>query len=145
VTDQPDLPALPGVYALFVPLARPTVLQAGHLGLVTLPSGYYVYLGSAHGPGGLRARISRHLRPEKPLHWHIDYLTALAPVLNVWQSVNNAHGECIWTQRLLALPGATCPAPGFGSSDCREGCPSHLVRLPDHYDPEEAWKVLLNE
>jgi len=36
--------------------------------------GYYIYIGSAFGPGGVRARMLRHLRADKPKHWHIDYL-----------------------------------------------------------------------
>ena len=39
-----------------------------------LEPGYYVYIGSGWGPGGLASRICRHLgcRPRRRLHWHID-------------------------------------------------------------------------
>ena len=32
---------------------------------------------------------------------------------------------------LAQLPGAAVLAPGYGASDCRQGCRAHLVRLPD--------------
>ena len=43
-----------------------------------LAPGCYVYAGSARGPGGIRARVRRHLRPDKTPHWHIDQVTAYA-------------------------------------------------------------------
>ena len=65
-------------------------------GKLTLAAGQYAYVGSAHGPGGLRARVGRHLRAEKPLHWHIDYLTAALPVMHVVTVVvtDGARLEC---------------------------------------------------
>jgi HEAT repeat protein len=41
------------------------------------------------------------------------------------------------------LNGASTPAPGFGSSDCRNGCPAHLIRLPDGLTPTELEEVLV--
>ena len=38
----------------------------------SLTEGTHVYVGSARGPGGLRARISRHLRREKKERWHVN-------------------------------------------------------------------------
>jgi len=35
--------------------------------------------------------------------------------------------ECVWSQALLKVEGAFCPLVGFGASDCRQGCVSHLV------------------
>ena len=80
---------------------------------ITLTAGQYAYVGSAHGPGGLRARVGRHLRTEKSLQWHIDYLTAALPVMHVITVAvtNGARLECTWVKRLLALNGASAPAP----------------------------------
>jgi Uri superfamily endonuclease len=60
--DFRDLPPSQGVYMLhlYVPLPRPLVI--GRLGQSNLPAGHYFYVGSAHGAGGLRARVGRHLR-----------------------------------------------------------------------------------
>ncbi len=119
-----------GAYLLQFRLEEPLELDAGRLGRVLLPAGWLAYVGSAMGPGGLRRRLERHLRRDKRLHWHIDYLTTVCTPV-AWESeVGEERRECAWVRRLLALPGTTVPAPGFGSSDCREGCPAHLVALP---------------
>jgi Uri superfamily endonuclease len=105
-------------------------VTAGRLGVIALEPGTYAYVGSAHGPGGLRARVLRHLRRDKPLRWHIDYLTIALPVAHVVVATGDERFECAWVRRLLAEPGACAAVSGFGSSDCREKCPAHLVRLP---------------
>jgi Uri superfamily endonuclease len=91
--------------------------------------GVHIYVGSAHGPGGLRARVMRHLRAGKLQHWHIDYLTACAMPMQIIWEVGAPRRECEWLQRILALPGAYAPISGFGSSDCLAHCPAHLVAL----------------
>ena len=68
-------PAEPGTYALLIDVFAPLDLTVGMLGVVTLPPGSYAYVGSAHGPGGLRGRLARHGRTDRRRHWHIDYLT----------------------------------------------------------------------
>ena len=136
------LPAAPGTYVLIVKADAPIVLSMPRLGSVTLSAGLYGYVGSAHGPGGLRARVSRHLRIGKPLHWHIDYLTAALAVVCVIAVEASADLECTWVRRLIGLRGASVPAVGFGSSDCRAHCPAHLVRLPDDLKPIELEGIL---
>jgi len=120
-----------GTYALLFESDQPLEISVGKMGGFLLPAGKLIYVGSALGPGGLAARLKRHLRPDKPLHWHIDYLTAvLTPT--VWRiDASGERRECGWVRELLALPGAGVPIPGFGSSDCREGCPAHLLALAD--------------
>ncbi len=124
------LPAAPGAYALLIRLDAPLMIRAGRLGAVGLAAGCYVYTGSARGPGGLRARVGRHLRAaDRTPHWHIDALTAVAPVAEVWWVETGERLECAWATALLALPGTTVPARGFGASDC--GCVAHLLRVAD--------------
>ena len=94
---------------------------------VSLPAGDYVYVGSACGPGGLRARLGRHLSGAGRPHWHIDALRGHARIVGAYYCVSALRLECRWVQALLALPGVTAPAPGFGASDCRSGCLAHLV------------------
>ena len=115
-----------GSYALVLRLGRPCSLTIGKLGRFDFPGGHYLYFGSAQR--GLEGRIRRHLRTDKKRHWHIDYLTAVAPVVEVWWAEGPKRMECRWAQTAAALPCAVVPAPGFGSSDC--SCRSHLVRLP---------------
>lgn len=128
-----------GTYALWFWLDQPLTLSAGRLGEVGLGPGAVVYVGSAHGPGGLRARVSRHLRERKKSHWHIDALTAQASVTAVWYTLASDRLECQWAARLQAVPGATIPVSGFGASDCR--CPAHLFALPVSA-MADAWQAL---
>ena len=130
-------PPAAGTYVLIVHVDQPLTLAVGRLGTVTLPGGHYAYVGSAHGPGGLRARLNRHLRADKPLHWHIDYLTAAAPVIAIWLRVSLERLECAWALALIAR--GTVPVPRFGSSDCT--CPAHLIALPDTTIPAEITPV----
>ena len=131
-----ELPALPGAYAIQLTLSQNQILQVGKLGIFTLPSGEYIYLGSARGPGGLRARLGRHLAGQTShQHWHIDYLRQVATPCAAWFLILSEHGqpnpplECIWSQALTSLAGASIPCKGFGGRDCRAGCAAHLVRL----------------
>ncbi len=122
----------PGAYLLLIDLAAPLALAIPRLGVATLSPGRYAYGGSAYGPGGLRARIGRHLRAEKAQRWHIDRLTAAGQVVAI-RAVPGGR-ECDLVRGLLELPGASVPIPGFGSSDCRV-CPAHLVALPVRFEP----------
>ena len=96
---------------------------------VLLPAGWLVYTGSARR--GLDARVARHLRRRKPLHWYVDVLTShpLVTVAAAWlyPDVGGAVTECALNRATAALPGASLPAPGFGASDCRARCPAHLL------------------
>jgi len=112
-------------------VAEPVTLRIGRLGTHEFPAGYYAYAGSALGPGGLAARVGRHLRREKRLHWHIDYLLEAAEVVDVRVEPGSERRECEWARRLLAAGGAVV-APGFGASDCR--CATHLVFLGNNLD-----------
>ncbi len=131
----PDVPVLTdrgADYALILRLARSQTITVGRLGRFEFPTGWYVYVGSAHGPGGLAARISRHLRSPKPLHWHIDYLRAASQPVQVWYAIGEHRRECDWARIVSELAGASIPAPRFGASDCR--CPAHLIHLAIHPD-----------
>ena len=107
------------------------VMDVGRLGCHTFPPGRYAYVGSALGPGGVAARLNRHLQPNKSMHWHIDFLTAAAPIIGAAAVYRTDRLECTWAQVLHRYEGVHAPVPGFGSSDCRSGCPAHLWRLPD--------------
>ncbi len=123
------LPSSGGTYILLIPLAEPLSVQVGRLGRVEFVAGLHAYVGSAQGPGGLRARVGRHLRRDKPLRWHIDTLTTAAPVVEVWFDASSARLECVWAQALAALPGVRQPVPGFGASDC--ACSTHLLAFSE--------------
>ncbi len=123
-------PSAAGSYVVHFWLERAVEIGVGRLGVLLFPAGHYYYCGSAHGPGGLAARLSRHGRAEKRLHWHIDYFSAVAQLQDVHYRIEEpgARGlECWISARLARLPGARHPAPGFGARDCRAGCVAHLV------------------
>lgn len=120
------LPERPGAYVLELHLEAALSLTVGRLGVIELPAGRLRYYGSARGPGGLRARVARHLRPpaERRVHWHVDHLTARLTVARV--QVAAAASECELVQRDLAA-GWRVAAAGFGATDCRRACPAHLL------------------
>lgn len=122
------LPAAPGTYCLWLQLETPLRIPVGRIGELSLPPGLYAYAGSALGPGGLQARAGRHLRAEKPLRWHIDWLTVRIPVAAIWYRTGRERLECAWAQAILQAPGASIPLRGFGASDC--ACPAHLFAVP---------------
>ncbi len=124
------IPAGPGAYVLSIRLDAALALDMPAFAGATLAPGTYAYCGSAYGPGGLAARIARHMRKSKPAHWHIDRLTALGRIVAV--GVAPRGRECDLVDLLLAR-GAAVPVPGFGSSDCRR-CAAHLVAPPAGLD-----------
>jgi len=119
---------LPGTYALIYHCAAPFRARVGKLGIIEGPKGYWIYVGSAFGPGGLASRLVHHLKPSQRPHWHLDYLkVALRPV-DIWTTTDPVKRECAWAGCFSALKGSTCPIAGFGASDC--ACRSHLIYRP---------------
>lgn len=141
-TQTTDTRAPRGTYALLVRLDRDTVLQVGRLGQRAFPASWYLYVGSALGPGGLRARLARHRRADKRFHWHIDYLLSHGALVANWQIASPIRLECAWANALHRLADASLPVPGFGASDCR--CTAHLVRLPRRPSDAEVRRALLS-
>ncbi len=119
------LPADPGAYLLLLDLARGLAVRLPGRRETVLAAGRYLYCGSARGPGGIKARVGRHLRRDKVVRWHIDQLTAAGTVRGAW--VFPGGSECALVAGLAHLP---MPIPGFGSSDCRV-CVSHLLAWPE--------------
>jgi Uri superfamily endonuclease len=109
-------------YQLAIEVQRPVHCVIGRLGAFDFPTGCYVYTGSAKR--GLEARISRHLRSEKAMRWHVDYLLGI-PGVKVTKVVRSRRSECCLNQ---ASPGNVL-IPGFGASDCKSGCGAHLKYL----------------
>ena len=118
----------PGTYALILHCSRDQVVDVGRIGKLTARPGFYVYVGSALGPGGLVSRVARHQSPTRKLHWHIDYLTAITRLVEVWYTRDTSRRECQWADTLRRMPGASIPLERFGASDC--ACLSHLYFLP---------------
>lgn len=119
-----------GSYILVLQLDAPlTGLAIGRLGRFDFASGYYIYVGSAFGSGGIEARLAHHRRREKlHPHWNIDYLRAHTRLREAWTVAGPERLECRWCKAMAAHPALSIPAPRFGSRDT--GCAAHLFYLP---------------
>ncbi len=114
-----------GSYVLIGYLNKERNIIVGKLGKFRFQAGYYAYSGSAFGPGGLSARVGRHLKKRKISRWHIDYLRKHLEVRAIWFTLNEDHLECTFTKSLLDNCKMKEIIRKFGSSDCK--CISHLV------------------
>ena len=146
-----ELPTDKGVYALHLHLEQPVDLIVGVLGQAHFPAMNYVYIGSAFGPGGVQARLGRHMMGNGNVHWHIDVLRRSANVLGGCyyvpaefdgelreNGINKISYECRWSQALEVLPEVIVPVQGFGASDCLSGCSSHLLAFNLPRDPARS-------
>ena len=113
-----------GTYAIVLKPTAESSIKVGKLGLLRVQSGYYIYVGSAFGPGGLKARIAHHKRRSHRSRWHIDYLRAVTEICEVWYTYDPKSREHQWAETLAAAKASSTPFPGFGSSDCN--CMTHL-------------------
>lgn len=124
-TTASDVPSLPGAYVLVVQTSKPLKVAIAGNPTKRLDAGRYLYCGSAWGPGGLKARVARHMRRGKAIRWHVDRLTEAGTVVGSW--IFPGGDECHLAAALARLP---VPIKGFGSSDCAS-CRSHLFYWPD--------------
>ncbi len=122
------LPVSKGTYILILRLDEPAHLTIGKRGIFAFLAGWYAYVGSAFGPGGLRGRLKHHLAPVIKPHWHIDYLRRAAPTREIWYLVSETVYEHEWAAALASRSHAAIPVPRFGASDCR--CQTHLIHFP---------------
>jgi Uri superfamily endonuclease len=128
-----DLSEAKGTYVLIASVAQMKRLEVGRLGIFDIMAGFYAYVGSAFGAGGLRARIGHHLDSIAAPHWHIDYLLGIAEPIEVWFSAASQKLEHHWAGLLEKAPNFRIPIARFGSSDYHRSRSSHLFytrRLP---------------
>ncbi|NTU99809.1 MAG: GIY-YIG nuclease family protein [Methanoregulaceae archaeon] len=122
-----------GSYCLILAGGK-SCIRIGSLGETCFHQGWYVYCGSAQGPGGL-ARVRRHIRVSKrgvpSPTWHIDYLLS-SPEFHL-EAVVCVPGRDPETECHVASSLSGRPFFGFGCSDCR--CHSHLFFYPE--DPKD--------
>lgn len=128
---MPDTTDGEGSYSLVIEQPGPATVEVGALGTHRFEPGWYVYTGSAFGPGGF-ARVDRHRElahgERDARHWHIDYLLGHpGSTIRTVVTTPDADVECAVAGRLPAGP-----VPDFGASDC--DCHSHLAR----FDEREA-------
>ncbi|NHK29998.1 MAG: GIY-YIG nuclease family protein [Asgard group archaeon] len=119
-----------GTYILFFSNNLDAKIIVGSLGELFLEKGFYLYVGSAFGPGGLKKRIQRHLNPNKKIFWHIDYLSKNKQfiLINIIEIFSSIKEECLIVNFLLEnifSKDEIKSIKNFGSSDCK--CKSHLL------------------
>ncbi len=114
-----------GTYVLLLYLATNETITVGKLGTFGFPVGWYTYIGSAFGPGGLFGRIKHHLQPTEKPHWHIDYLRQKAVLQEIWLSPDTERREHDWVDLMIDIPDSIAFIEGFGASDSDQD--THLL------------------
>ena len=109
-----------GIYIAIFYMSVGQTIQIGRLGKIHFHQGIYFYAGSAQR--NLSTRLERHSRKEKPLYWHIDYLSVKAEMIGAITIPGQRKHECEIAKELSKM--FELVVPGFGASDCR--CAGHL-------------------
>ena len=109
-------------YQIVFELHSDRSIAVGKLGRFKFPAGTYVYTGSAKR--NIKSRIARHTSVYKKLKWHIDYLLSEKDV-TISQIKLFRGAECKLNQETQGI----IIVPGFGATDCRSNCVSHLKLL----------------
>ena len=136
------LPKYSGTYALILELGKDQSIKIGRLGTYPFDKGYYAYVGSAFGPGGLNARIRHHLRISITPHWHVDYLRQKSSPVQIWWSTTRNRREHDWSSAMRLLSTSHEILKGFGASDCN--CFSHLFHFKRNPSVKTFNKLLMD-
>ncbi|MGZ7069104.1 MAG: GIY-YIG nuclease family protein [Methanobacterium sp.] len=120
-------------YCLLIKLNKKSIIKVGKFGKLNFKKGFYVYVGSALN--SIDARIKRHLKNDKKLFWHIDYLlnTSNTSVKKVILERSGEKWECDVAGQISKKG---IQITNFGSSDCK--CDSHLFYFGNFKDAEEC-------
>ncbi|MFH7903100.1 MAG: GIY-YIG nuclease family protein [Candidatus Aenigmatarchaeota archaeon] len=121
-----------GTYLLLLECLNDCEIEVGKLGKIRFKKGYYVYIGSSMN--NLEKRILRHLKKDKKIKWHIDYLTTNDSFIirKIFIKESNKKEEekisKIFEKYFIFIK-------NFGNSDCKDN--SHLFLINN-------FKVLYN-
>lgn len=121
-----ELPEEKGTYIFICSVAEMKRIEIGRLGQFDVIPGFYAYVGTASGIGGVRAQIDDHLASTTQPHWHIDHLLTFAKPVEVWYAISDRRLEQDWAELLENAPFFRRPIPRFGSSDYRRSRTTHL-------------------
>jgi len=116
-----------GNYILFINVEKDITLYTRRR-MFHVSKGLYIYVGSAGGKGGLKARLNRYLYGRRRDFWHIDYLLSSPGVrllmVKCIYNDNPKYYESLISRRLNQVLEFL---PNFGSSDSK-GDLSHLFK-----------------
>ena len=117
-----------GTYLLFIKVIEPIEITIKGKSFF-LNEGYYIYIGSAFGAGGLSSRLHRHFRKIKKKHWHIDQITTsnFSEIIGIGVLLKQ-RVECELSKIIGDIEKIVSIA-GFGNSDCEKKCISHFFRV----------------
>ena len=123
-----------GSYTVLIEVSEDLNIEVGALGEIVFSEGFYVYNGSAFGPGGLK-RVDRHRKKSEEgssPYWHIDYLLiqSESEIVRVFKA--ELDHECVLSKK---MSGRFEGVKDFGCSDC--GCVSHLFYSDSERDLNE--------
>ena len=138
-----NIPQEKGTYLLLVKVKDNPIIHVSKK-IWMFEKGIYAYIGSARNTGGLRARIGRHLKQDKKLYWHIDYLleNSYVEIIGTIFTTSKKNLECEVVKTLIKEGTETPYAKRFGSSDCKKGCPSHIIKLSTNTNPVKIKEIL---
>jgi sugar fermentation stimulation protein A len=126
-----------GCYIITGLLRMNRTIEIGSYGRINFKKGYYLYTGSAMN--SLSSRIKRHLRKEKTMRWHIDYLIPYLQDLKAIPIQSSEDLECLLSESLSSVSEGYIK--GFGSSDCH--CQSHLYWMQNNPLSDERFIDIL--
>lgn len=139
-----DTMPIKGNYTLIIVVNAPIRIRAAKHDW-RFQRGYYAYTGSAMGNNAtsLRQRVERHVRKMKKRHWHIDYFLSSqkARIIAIVVAASDVGKECEIVERIQGIEGARVPIAGFGASDCRRDCKSHLVHFNENVELKAVAEV----
>ena len=138
-----DIPALRGAYLLVFKSDTTESIAVGRMGLLEMVTGYYLYVGSAFGSGGLRARVRHHCGVSQRPHWHLDYIRPRLSLHTVWYSTEAHRLEHAWADSMYYTMQMPIPMPGLGATDCK--CNSHFFYSEERPDEARLHKALSGE
>ncbi|HEC88501.1 MAG TPA: GIY-YIG nuclease family protein [Thermoplasmata archaeon] len=109
-----------GSYLLLIEVKEGKNIKIGKIGEIYFPKGYYIYVGSAMN--NIEKRIARHIKKNKKMRWHIDYLIEKTDLIEIFYKECEVKEECSIAEKFLINGFSSIKK--FGASDCK--CKSHL-------------------
>ncbi|MEN3044469.1 MAG: DNA/RNA nuclease SfsA [Candidatus Hydrothermales bacterium] len=126
-----------GSYIIYGELKEDITIRIGELGRKFFEKGYYLYVGSAMN--SLSKRVKRHLKKNKNVKWHIDYLISYFENIKPIEIRSSEKIECAISKELGSIYENV---EKFGSSDCK--CKSHLYfSFKNPFEDERFIEILL--
>ncbi len=118
-----------GTYILKIKVKKNLKISVGSLGEVNFKLGTYVYIGSAMN--SISKRVQRHVKKNKKVHWHLDYLT-ISPYVEI-EKVYAFYGSRVEEEISMKFSKRYDSVNNFGASDMKS-VNSNLYFVNDDMD-----------